>query len=92
MFDADDLRSFIVSVVRDSLDDSDDSQPVAGGTVLLGRGARMSSLALVGVLIQVEDYCREKGMPFSWTVDAAMSGRNSPFRTIDSLVAYLSGL
>ena len=89
MTDTQALRSFIIRTVRESLDDT---VVVTGETPLLGKNAVMSSLALVGLLVRVEDYCREHDLPFSWTTDAAMSGKNGPFRSVDALVGYLDSL
>lgn len=89
MIDTEALRAFVMWAVRDSLDEP---AVVTGETALLGKNAVMGSLALVGLLVRVEDYCAERGLPFSWTTDAAMSGKNGPFRSIDALVGYLSAL
>ena len=87
MTDTQALRDFIIQAVREA---QEPLGPVTGGTVLLGKNAVMSSLALVGLLVQIEDYCREHGLRFSWVADSAMSGKNSPFRTVDALVAHVA--
>lgn len=79
------LRSFIMEAVRE---EADPGTAINGDTVLLGRGAVISSLGLVGVLVRLEDYCLERELPFSWTMDAAMSAKNSPFRTVNALAAF----
>ena len=65
--------------------------PLAGGTVLLGGGGAVDSLGLVRLVLTVERKIRDDfGVGISLTDEKAMSQRNSPFRSIDSLVSYLS--
>ena len=65
--------------------------PLTGGTVLLGAGGAVDSLGLVRLVLTVERQIRDDfGVGISLTDEKAMSQRNSPFRSIDSLVSYLS--
>jgi D-alanine--poly(phosphoribitol) ligase subunit 2 len=65
--------------------------PLDGGTVLLGQGGAVDSLGLVRLVLTVERQVRDDfGVGISLTDEKAMSQRNSPFRSIDSLVNYLS--
>lgn len=82
------VRDFLIQAVADLLETP---AAVTGGTVLIGRGAVFTSLELVGLLLRVEDFCREQGLAFSWVHDTAMSGTRSPYRTIDSLAAHITG-
>ncbi len=60
-------------------------------TVLLGVNGVLNSLALVSLLIEVEDYCEEHDLTFIWPSASAMSPKNSPFRTVASLAEYIEG-
>lgn len=81
------LRAFIVEGVRE---EAEPGREINDHTVLLGQDAVLSSLGLVGLLVRVEDFCLSAGRSFNWTQDAAMSPKNSPFRTIGTLAAYVS--
>src|SRR5580765_7700890 len=62
--------------------------PLAGSTVLLGAGGAVDSLGLVRLVLTVERQIRDDfGVGISLTDEKAMSQRNSPFRSIDSLVS-----
>jgi D-alanine--poly(phosphoribitol) ligase subunit 2 len=62
-------------------------------TVLLGDGGAIDSLGLVRLILTVERQIRDDfGIPVSLTDEKAMSQRSSPFRTIETLTAYLSEL
>jgi acyl carrier protein len=66
--------------------------PLSPATVLLGQGGLMDSLMLVNLLLGVEDFCLENGIPFEWAQDAAMSEKRSHYRTIGTLADYLHDL
>lgn len=90
-----DLGQLVIESLRDILDQSGRSTPdhIDENTLLFGKGALLDSLALVTMVVDLEQRLEET---FSITLtladDRAMSQRNSPFRSIGALVDYLMQL
>ncbi len=64
--------------------------PAAADTALLGEGGAVDSLGLVRLVMTVERQVEDDfGVPLSLTDEKAMSQRNSPFRTVGTLTAYI---
>jgi len=62
-------------------------------TVLFGMGSELDSIDFVSLIVAIEDkICYEYGVVISLTSEKAMSKKNSPFRTIGTLVDYISEL
>ena len=62
-------------------------------TPLVGDKALLKSRELVEVLLLVEEYAEDElGVTFDWASDAAMSERQSMFRTSAALAAHLASL
>lgn len=59
-------------------------------TALFGLNGHLDSLALVYLVLDVEQRVEESlGVPIILTDDRAMSQRRSPFRTVESLAQYV---
>jgi len=56
---------------------------------LYGAGSPLDSLGLVSLLIEVEEGLRDAGLEISLSDERAMSQRHSPFRTVQTLAAYI---
>jgi acyl carrier protein len=62
-------------------------------TVLFGSGGKLDSLGLVNLVVAVEQKMQsEFDQPISITDERAMSQKNSPFRTVQTLAEYISTL
>ncbi len=62
-------------------------------TVLYGSGGRLDSLELVNLIVAAEQNIEDEfGIPITLADERAMSQRNSPFRTVATLVAYIAAL
>jgi len=62
-------------------------------TVLFGSGGRLDSLGLVNLVVALERNIQaEFDRPISITDERAMSQKNSPFRTVESLADYITSL
>ncbi|MGQ9614000.1 hypothetical protein [Chloroflexus sp.] len=90
-----DLSHLVIESLRDILDQSGRPTPdrIDENTLLFGKGALLDSLALVTMVVDLEQRLEET---FSITLtladDRAMSQRNSPFRSIGTLLDYLMQL
>ncbi len=66
---------------------------VSPETRLYGHGSDIDSLGLVQLLIDVEERVSDRyDLSVVLTDEKAMSQEKSPFRTVDSLAAYLTAL
>ncbi len=62
-------------------------------TVLFGEDNGLESVDFVSLILDIEQAAQETfGKPISLTDARAMSQRNSPFRTVESLAAYIHEL
>ncbi len=65
---------------------------VAPDAPLFGTGSALDSLGLVGLLVDIEDGLRDRGVEVELSDARAMSQTRSPFRDVPALVAYIDGL
>ena len=60
-------------------------------TILFGKGGRLDSLALVTLIIEVEEKVADEfGVPIVLADERALSQKNSPFLTLQTLTQYVS--
>ena len=86
----------VLKVVLDSvaelnfqLDDSHQLEP-SPETQLFGRGSKLDSLGLVNLIVLVEEKTADAfGKTVTIADEKAMSQKNSPFRTVQTLAEYL---
>ncbi len=65
---------------------------VAPDAPLFGPGSALDSLGLVGLLVDIEDGLRDRGVEVELSDARAMSQTRSPFRDVPALVGYIDGL
>jgi acyl carrier protein len=59
-------------------------------TILFGKGGQLDSLALVTLIIEVEEkVADELGVPIVLADERALSQKNSPFLTLQTLTQYV---
>lgn len=69
---------------------SDDTQiPLAESTVLFGQQGHLDSMALVTLLMDIEDALQDQGVEVSLSDEKAMSSTRSPFKNIPSITQYV---
>ena len=62
-------------------------------TPIFGTKGNLDSLGLVSFLVNLEQNIEDKyGLPITIADEKAMSLKNSPFRTINTLSEYLNGI
>ena len=60
-------------------------------TILFGKGGQLDSLALVSLIIEVEEkVLDELGVSITLADERALSQKNSPFLTLQTLTEYVS--
>jgi acyl carrier protein len=73
-----------------NLSREDDKQlTVAPDAPLFGNGGQLDSMGLLALIIDVEEALEAAGYHIILTAERAMSNRQSPFRDVPSLVAYV---
>lgn len=89
------LLQLIIESVRDMIEQGTRPLPevIDEATSLVGRQAVLDSLALVTLIVDLEQRIEEEyDAILTLTDDRAMSQSSSPFRTVGSLTAYLEQL
>ncbi len=89
------LQELVVSGLREVIEQSGRPMPdtLDETTGLIGKQAVLDSLALVTLIVDLEQRVEETfGVALTLADDRAMSQKSSPFRTVGALVAYLEEL
>ena len=69
---------------------SDDTQiPISDTCILFGQNGHLDSMALVALLMDIEDAFQEQGIDISLSDEKAMSLSRSPFKDIPSMTQYI---
>jgi acyl carrier protein len=69
---------------------SDDTQiPLLDTTILFGQNGHLDSMALVALLMDIEDAFQDQGIDISLSDEKAMSTTRSPFKDIPSITQYV---
>lgn len=91
-------RHDIIAIIYEAIDVSNHARedtaqiPKEETTPLYGTDGLLDSMALVSLLIDIEDACMERNIDLSLSDERAMSQKNSPFRSVRSLAGYIEGL
>lgn len=93
------IRSQITEIIMTSLrertkgENAESRCEMSADTQLYGHNSYLDSLGLVQLLLDVEERVNDRyGVSIGVMDERAMSQTRSPFRTVDSLAAYLAGL
>jgi acyl carrier protein len=81
----------VLSSLKDVLSEKDDLPTLRVGepTYLIGRGS-LDSLGLITLIVDLEQILADEyGISLTLADDRALSQKNSPFRTIQSLTDYI---
>jgi acyl carrier protein len=69
---------------------SDDTQiPLTDSTALFGQNGHLDSMALVALLMDIEDALQDQRLDVSLSDEKAMSSSRSPFKDIPSITQYV---
>jgi acyl carrier protein len=88
------IRTVVLDVLNDLnlARDADQQLQVGPEAPLFGSQSPLDSLELVALAMDIEDAFAERGFDISLSDEKAMSRRQSPFRDVSSLVAYVREL
>ena len=87
-------NSEINKIIKNSLEDYfesiDESIKLYNEEIILfGENAVLDSMGLVNVIVDIESKFWDENIEISLTSEKAMSRRNSPFRTIETLAEFI---
>lgn len=89
------LVELVIAGLRDVIEQSDRPMPAVldEDTHLIGKAAVLDSLALVTLIVELEQRIEEEyEAALTIADDRAMSQKSSPFRSVGSLVSYVEQL
>lgn len=79
----------ICKAVNEYLESKDFDIKTDENTVMLGKNSVLDSIGLVNVIVDIESKFLDDGIEISLTSEKAMSRKNSPFRTIETLAEFI---
>jgi len=87
-------KTDIIEIIFQSIDDHNQQEGpgISKNTQsqLFGRGSRLDSLGLVNLIVSIEEKINDKyGCSISLADEKAMSQKNSPFLTLDTLAEFI---
>lgn len=91
-------RSAILNLIYAAIDDVNPALPPdrqiekSPDTQLFGRGSRLDSLGLVNLVVATEARLMDSGEAVSLADERAMSQKQSPFRTVETLCDYIAAV
>jgi acyl carrier protein len=90
------IAALVIASLREVLDMTPNRTPVPealdGETHLIGPGAVLDSMGLVTLILEIEQRLEaEHGLTLVLADERAMSQKNSPFRSVQSLTDYVVG-
>ncbi|WP_321518073.1 hypothetical protein [uncultured Bacteroides sp.] len=83
------IETIVFKVLKDYCINNDISAGIDNYTPLIGENKILDSIGLVNVIVDIETAFFDEGVEVSLTSEAAMSGRISPFRSINSLCNFI---
>jgi len=89
-------RSAILNLIYLAIDEVNPALPPdrqiekSPETQLFGRGSRLDSLGLVNLVVATEARLAESGAALALADERAMSQKQSPFRTVETLCDYIA--
>ena len=81
--------NMIIAVLNDYFETQEMNEKATKNTALFGKDAVLDSMGLVNVIIDIESRFLDEDVEISLTSESAMSRRNSPFRTVDTLADFI---
>lgn len=83
------IKSIVQKCVEEYMSSQDGIYTINDNFQLFGKDSIIDSMGLVNIIIDIESNFLDKGYEISLTSEKAMSQKNSPFRTIESLSEYI---
>lgn len=87
----DDIRATILSAMEsvNLAREPDEQLEIGPEAPIFGPDCQLDSLGLVSLLIDIEDSFADQGLEIALSDEKAMSQKQSPYRSVPTLVAYI---
>ena len=88
------IREVVLKAMRNANEarDAASQLAIAADAPIFGPDSSLDSLGLVGLLLDIEEGLQEIGCDVVLSDERAVSQKRSPFRSVQSLVSYVSAL
>jgi acyl carrier protein len=88
------IREVVLKAMRNANEarDAASQLAIAADAPIFGPDSSLDSLGLVGLLLDIEEGLQEIGCDVVLSDERAVSQKRSPFRSVQSLVSYVSTL
>ena len=86
------IGTLVTSATQEYLDAMDKLYMVKPKTQLFGPQSPLDSIGLVNIIIDIESKLLDQHFEVSLVSEKAMSSKNSPFRTVETLVEFIDRL
>ena len=88
------IREVVLTAMRNANEarDAASQLAIAADAPIFGPDSSLDSLGLVGLLLDIEEGLQEIGCDVVLSDERAVSQKRSPFRSVQSLVSYVSTL
>lgn len=88
------IREVVLKAMRNANEarDAASQLAIASDAPIFGPDSSLDSLGLVGLLLDIEEGLQEIGCDVVLSDERAVSQKRSPFRSVQSLVSYVSTL
>lgn len=83
------IKKIIIKTINEYFEIQSINITAHNKTVLLGENSVLDSMGLVNVIVDIEAIFFDDGIEITLTSEKAMSRRNSPFRTIETLAEFI---
>ena len=84
------LKKIIIKTINEYFEIQNINIIAHDKTVLLGENSVLDSMGLVNVIVDIESIFLDDGIEITLTSEKAMSRKNSPFRTIETLAEFIN--
>ena len=91
MLNADNVRVIVLGCIArlNEQREADSKLPTGADAPLFGDGSALDSMGLVTLTMDVEDALADEGVEVSLSDSRAMSRKQTPFRTVATLVQFI---
>jgi len=83
------IEKIIIETINEYFEIQDINAIAHDNTVLLGEDAVVDSMGLVNLIVDIESKLLDEGIEISLTSEKALSRKNSPFRTIETIAEFI---
>ena len=83
------IKNIILSAIKDYFEINGIKENASDDTVLFGINSSFDSLGFVNIIVDIENRLKEEQYDVTLTSEKAMSRKNSPFKSVQSLADFI---